>query len=624
MKKSKIITINDRYNESLKILKDTYETVFNGKCNIESVKNLVEKIAVWYELRYPDYEVTRLLYTGQQENININKVMFNDNPYAKELTSGMGNEWNKWTSNVLSTLEWNEFYNKEVFIKSLPFSEAFYLYEPIYDNIVYVNPKTGSAHLHLHKDGTIAIAENISLWTRNTIKDDDIEGMHIKDAVKLIKDNGFKLPEDNELEKVINKVDKLLSQREEVLNCAMYRIIERGSTRIGPRRAFLFAKEFNLNIAIPMVYGIDYSDPGLRIFVNEYIKAGGDTDLECYVDYHFYKNDKICDITTIDHIIKTKGNNCGEFYTEEEKILHQRLVNILANERDNSGYKKIVEKLNKSLNEIIENFFPKTGIWCSECFARPKELALKNIACNLKDNDWIARFIIKKYYLDSLRKEYYLPMEYKDYIVEFLNKSERFKELRHEYELRIVKWQIEYMLNDGENWIVDPEFGGEFYIFSGNCDKAFRKGIVDTLTAIGIDKEVIEEGIEINRHLWFEKYTKLAFKNLYAGSNSEFPQPSDEHLEKWLKIRSYDYYIEHKESVDKYGGISPGIYIEPQEEIELREWLKEEHDKQKKLIEEYMKTIETNLVPICTGTDKPLKRTLSFFKKKDKKTDENS
>ena len=136
--------------------------------------------------------------------------------------------------------------------------------------------------------------------------------------------------------------------------------------------------------------------------------------------------------------------------------------------------------------------------------------------------------------------------------------------------------------------------------------------------------------VELEAASWFLSPAQNATKTsqiaplLYAGSNSEFPQPSDEHLEKWLKIRSYDYYIEHKESVDRYGGISPGIYIEPQEEIELREWLKEEHDKQKRLIEEYMKTIEANLVPICTGTDKPLKRTLSFFKKKDKKTDENS
>ena len=38
------------------------------------------------------------------------------------------------------------------------------------------------------------------------------------------------------------------------LNCVMYRIIERGGNRIGPRRGFLFAKEFGRNIDIPMIF----------------------------------------------------------------------------------------------------------------------------------------------------------------------------------------------------------------------------------------------------------------------------------------------------------------------------------------------------------------------------------
>ena len=75
----------------------------------------------------------------------------------------------------------------------------------------------------------------------------------------------------------------------------MYRIIERGGNRIGPRRAFLFAKEFNRNIDIPMMYGVDTSDPGLKQFVDEYIKAGGSKDLVCYGNYfsRSSKNEKL-------------------------------------------------------------------------------------------------------------------------------------------------------------------------------------------------------------------------------------------------------------------------------------------------------------------------------------------
>ena len=60
---------------------------------------------------------------------------------------------------------------------------------------------------------------------------------------------------------------------------------------MGPRRAFLFAKEFGRNIDIPMKYGVDYSDPGLRSFILEYIKSGGRKDLKCYVGYFYRTND---------------------------------------------------------------------------------------------------------------------------------------------------------------------------------------------------------------------------------------------------------------------------------------------------------------------------------------------
>ena len=149
----------------------------------------------------------------------------------------------------------------------------------------------------------------------------------------MIKTKGIKIPENNEFIKAIQNYDNWIYQKEEMLNCVMYRIIIRGGNRIGPRRAFLFAKEFERNIDIPMAYGVDYSDPGLRLFINEYIKSGGKKELLCYNRYfsRASKYEKL-NTVTIGELIKNQWNNATTKYTPEEDVLHQRLVNVLASQ----------------------------------------------------------------------------------------------------------------------------------------------------------------------------------------------------------------------------------------------------------------------------------------------------
>ena len=125
----------------------------------------------------------------------------------------------------------------------------------------------------------------------------------------------------------------------------MYRIIERGGNRIGPRRAFLFAKEFNRNIDIPIKFGIELSDPGLRSFINEYIKLGGNNDLVCYQNY-FFRASKYeeCSEVTVDEILIIHGCDASKFYSSEEDELHQKLVDVLS-----KGLEQKVKKI--SLNK---------------------------------------------------------------------------------------------------------------------------------------------------------------------------------------------------------------------------------------------------------------------------------
>ena len=128
-------------------------------------------------------------------------------------------------------------------------------------------------------------------------------------------------------------------------------------------------------------------------------------------------------------------------------------------------------KTNGFLDKILKDFFPQQGNWKSSCFSKSKELEKINLPCHIRDNNWIADLIIKKYNLDSIEKEE---------ILNYITTSEHFNKLRYEYEQRIISWQIDWMRNGGDNWITDQELGGDLYLFSTKCDYAFRKGVVDT------------------------------------------------------------------------------------------------------------------------------------------------
>lgn len=326
-KKIKEVSLSEKIDEYIlwnyeNMVKGNYTNYGESRVPQE-LRDLIEKMAVWYELRYPDYEVNRRMYCCGQEGLSINDIMFSENNYVNELLD---------EDSDVRALDWDEFFNASVFFKSLPWEERYRFNRAKYPQLVYIDSKK-SPHLHLTSNGFVEEAEYIDFFSRNKISNEQLRGMHITEVIKLFKENGIELPENNELEKSVNRVENEKKEKEGLLDSVMYRIIERGGNRIGPRRAFLFAKEFGRNIDIPMMYAIDRSDPGLRLFINEYIKNGGSKDLLCYIDYfHSVLVDKKVDTISIQDLILTQNNDAATFYTPEETELHQRLVNALSSQ----------------------------------------------------------------------------------------------------------------------------------------------------------------------------------------------------------------------------------------------------------------------------------------------------
>ncbi len=253
-------------------------------------------------------------------------------------------------------------------------------------------------------------------------------------------------------------------------------------------------------------------------------------------------------------------------------------------------------EINDYLDNILKDFFPKSGGWKSNCFRRESTVSEANLPCHLRDVDWLASLIMKKYNLFSLGES-----EVKEYISD----SPYFNRLRSEYEQRIVKWQINWIIQGGDNWIIDNKLGGELFMISPKCDYAFRKGVVDTLLAIGMDISAIEEGIEKNADMWRDLYMNLAFSNEFDPLSSkinfrlslngikeeidseQLKEPDHEFKEKWLKYRKYQYYQKHKKSIDMYSAPTTEMIMSPEKVKKLKLYLAEKSLERHKEIEEY-------------------------------------
>lgn len=246
-------------------------------------------------------------------------------------------------------------------------------------------------------------------------------------------------------------------------------------------------------------------------------------------------------------------------------------------EEESISYKKYTkEEITEVLDREVFDLFPKEGYWTSVCFTRGNYLQ-----CHLRDNLWLADWFKKK-------------LENKDIcilkldILSYIESSKLFEEKRHEYELEIVRWQIKWMKSGGEGWLM-PNGTDEFdLMFNPDIDKIFRAGVVKTLTKIGMDREVVEEGIEIFSNLWREYYMKKAFQHAFEPigfmRKTKLEPAIEEHKQNWLKMRRYEYYIEHQKVIDEVGSAHKDMFMSGLEVNELRNVLYKQNEARAKVV----------------------------------------
>ena len=342
----KPIVLDDKVDEFINWY---YENMLKGQDNdleeyrepIE-LRNFIEKMAVWYELRFPN-----------DDKEYINRKMFEENIYLKSQID---------EDSDIQLLDWAELYNLNAFTNTLPNYEYYFLAEPRYQSLychrLKILNNNNNYYYYLTAKGRLRVSTLYSSFKNSPIieiKDNNGKTVKLNDVtaeefLNFLDSNSIKIASDTreELLNAINNYKQDCYFKEELLNCVMYRIIERGGNRIGPRRGLLFAQEFNRNIDIPMIYGIDTYDPNLDDFIAKYLEWGGNPNLVCYENY-FDRTKKY------EKVEKVTIKDIYDIDKNKKQEAMQNLVNVLKNHAEDENFKKeeikrlrIERKLNRN------------------------------------------------------------------------------------------------------------------------------------------------------------------------------------------------------------------------------------------------------------------------------------
>lgn len=236
---------NDNYYESVK------------QEIIVSLRNFIEKMAVWYELRYTDAEVMSLEgYEKYLDDVRKNNiVIFRDNSYLLNVTSKYDRLYDRAIGTFLDELKWSKFYNFKTFYSSLSDMEKRYFEKAGYPRSITIDINDKYITLDVNSDGEVYSREskNCDMFYLNDkfYQQHEFNKMHLKDFISFLEGNtDFEISYYGMciLNSIIDNFEKKSYFKEELLNCVMARIMERGRENIGLFRAKLFAEEFDRDI----------------------------------------------------------------------------------------------------------------------------------------------------------------------------------------------------------------------------------------------------------------------------------------------------------------------------------------------------------------------------------------
>lgn len=323
-------------NKRIDMFENWFENDSFRRCYSVNIRELIFKLASWYEMRYSDSTLNEMLSSGKIDNYNC--FNFNRNKYIHD---NFNDDSDVYFLELSKTLDFG------FFIKSLSDNEK-EIFKKKKLSVNFTKDNYGNTYF-LTPNGFV---ESILDCNDSFLLNKCDRSTHITDVVGF-SESSIDVYINATKESVKNSIlfyYKSAFVKQEVLNCAMYKLVLNQNTKFGTLRSLLFAKEFGLDIDVPMIYGVE-RDNYVRQEINFYLKFGGSKDLVCYRNYfdERYKNgEKSLEMKSIADMIK---DYCG-IYTEEEKFLQQKLCDVLASKVSSSKelYQKLADVLSSQIN----------------------------------------------------------------------------------------------------------------------------------------------------------------------------------------------------------------------------------------------------------------------------------
>ena len=213
------------------------------------------------------------------------------------------------------------------------------------------------------------------------------------------------------------------------------------------------------------------------------------------------------------------------------------------------------------LDQIIKKMLPEITFDLLFKKRKRQDLTKENIVLNLENKEWLIN------YYHSIFSNIT-----RDKIEQYLNTSSGFNKIIHDYQMSIARWIINYMNVNAKGFLVTEN---HLHFTVIESDYAFRRSLSDSLKYIGFSYDRREEAIETFSKFWRSPRMRAFFYHAYAGNialvaRETYKKHDLDFRDKWLRLKEYDYYQKHKESVDKYSEPTPAMLMDKKEAEELK------------------------------------------------------